>query len=387
MGRAPRDSTDENRGMSGIGTQTADVIVVGAGVTGTIISRRLAQAGLSVTLIERDRPGAEASSAAAGILIPEAGPDVPGPMLAFWRRGHALYPALIDALHRESGLPVEYRMTGRLVVALDSQEAAALEERASWQRAARIPVETVGAEALRRLEPALTDAAYAGLLFPDHALVDNTRLTQAMAGAAVQAGVRLVAGRAVTGLAADGDTVQGVQTVDGVLAAGTVINAAGSWAGLLDSRAWLPVAPAKGQMVAFQTWPPPLRHIIGSRYGVLAPRADGRVLAGSTVEEAGFDKRSTAGAVAGILAGAIAVVPALRNSVLEAPWAGLRPRCTVDGRPIIGPDPRWRGLYHATGHFKMGIISAPATAEAVAHHLLGTSCSLDLTPFAPSRLW
>src|SRR6266545_5207973 len=286
----------------------ADVVVVGAGIIGCAIARRLAQAGLAVTVIERDRPGAEASSAAAGILIPEAKPDVPPALLALWRRGLALYPDLIPALHDETGLPVEYRTTGRLVVALDEEEAFALPERAQQQRDAGLRVEVLDAVALRAAEPALTDAAQGALAFPDHALVDNARLTTAFAIAATRAGVRLLTGRSVSELLVEGGAVRGVRLGTDVIPAGAVVNAAGSWSGLLDGRAWLPVAPAKGQMIAFQTrpaWPPLLRHIVSSRHGSLVPRADGRVLHGATVEDVGYDKRNTAVGVARLLAGAL----------------------------------------------------------------------------------
>ena len=177
----------------------------------------------------------------------------------------------------------------------------------------------------------------------------------------------------------------GVELAGERLAADVVINAAGSWAGLLDARAWLPVSPAKGQMLAFETRPPPVQHIIGSRHGVLVPRADGRLLCGATVEDVGYDATVTAGAIEGLLRGAFAVLPALRNCRLESVWAGLRPRCTADELPIIGPDHRLRGLYHATGHFKMGIISAPITAQAIAAVVMGRESPLPLAPFAPGR--
>jgi len=365
----------------------ADVVVVGGGVIGCSIARRLAQIGMAVTLVERDRPGAEASSAAAGILIPEAKADVPAALLALWRRGLALYPALMAAILEETGMPVEYRRTGRLVVALDDAEDEALVPRAAEQRAVGIRSERLDAATLREAEPALTESARGALYFPEHALVDNARLATALGIAAARAGVRLLTGQAISELLVQGNAVQGVRAGGMEIAAPVVVNAAGSWAGLLDRRAWLPVAPAKGQMVAFQSMLPPLlRHIVSSRYGSTVPRADGRILHGATVEDVGYDKRVTAGAVAQLLTGALTLVPALAGCALEAPWAGLRPRCTLDGLPIIGADPRWRGLYHATGHFTMGIISAPATAEAMAHLIAGTPNELDLAPFAPARL-
>ncbi|MBI3973432.1 MAG: glycine oxidase ThiO [Chloroflexi bacterium] len=375
--------------MSDSSQNGTDVVVVGGGAVGCAIALWLARAGVAVTLIERDRPGAGASSAAAGILVPEAGPDVPPALLALWQRGQALFPDLIDYLHEDAGFPVEYRVAGRLVLALDETRFAELREHAALQQAAGIRVELLDGNAVREAEPAIAAKVTGAIYFPDHALLDNGRLSAALAAAAVRAGARVQASRAVAGLVLEDGTVRGVRLGGSagteVLACRTVVNAAGSWAGQLDPRAALPVAPVKGQMLSLLTWPPLLRHIVSAPGVSLIPRADGRLLCGATVEDAGYDTRVTAGAAAQFLGAALTLVPPLRDCPLESTWAGLRPRCTVDGLLIIGADPRWEGLYHATGHFKMGIISAPSTAEAIAHLIAGTSCDLDLTPFAPDR--
>ena len=363
---------------------TPDVIVVGGGIIGGSIAWELAGHGLRVTLVERDRPGAGASSAAAGILIPEADPARPPEIIDLYQRSLRLYGDFMARLLADTGLPVEYRATGRLVLTLDEAEAATLEQDRQTQRAAGIRAEVWDAAAVRSAEPALT-AATGALFFPDHALVDNARLTANVAMAAARRGVTILTGHPATGLHVRHGRVLGVELAGERLAADVVVNAAGSWAGLLDARAWLPVAPAKGQMLAFETRPPPVRRIIGSRHGVLVPRADGRLLCGATVEDVGYDATVTAGAIEGLLRGAFAVLPALRNCRLESLWAGLRPRCTADELPIIGPDHRLRGLYHATGHFKMGIISAPITAQAIAAVVMGRESPLPLDAFAPGR--
>jgi glycine oxidase len=367
-------------------SDSADVVVIGGGAVGCAAALWLARAGVAVTLVERDRPGAGASSAAAGILVPEAGPDVPPALLALWQRGQALFPDLLDQVRDAVGFPVEYRVTGRMLLVHEEARLAAFEEHAVLQRASGIRAEMLDGHAVREAEPALAPGVLGALHFPDHALVDNARLNTALAAAAVRTGVRLLAGRAVTGLELEAGAVRGVRLVGETLTTRVVVNAAGSWSGQLDPRAPLPVAPMKGQMLSLLAWPPPLRRIVSGAGVSLVPRADGRLLCGATVEDAGYDTRVTAGAAAQFLSGALALVPALRDCPLESTWAGLRPRCSADGLPIIGPDPRWAGLYHATAHFKMGIISAPSTGEALSHLIAGTPCSLDLGPFAPGRL-
>ena len=329
---------------------TADVVIVGGGIIGCSIAWELAAEGLEIVLVERDQPGAGASPAAAGILIPEASPDVSPAGTTLHRQGLQLYPDYLERLANCTGLPVEYRKAGRLVLALTEQELVALEKQQQVQAAAGITAEMWDPTAIREAEPAVIDAC-GGLYFPDHALVDNARLMTTVAMAAGRRGVKILSENPATGLGIERGRITGIQLAAERITANIVINAAGSWSGLVDQRAWLPVRPAKGQMIAFETRPPPIHHIVGSSYCSFTPRADGRLLCGAAGEAVGYDTKVTAGALWELLRGALTLIPTLRECPLDSMWAGLRPRCTVDSAPIIGPDPRFQGLYHATGHF------------------------------------
>jgi glycine oxidase len=362
---------------------TADVVLVGAGIIGCAIARRLASAGARVTVLERGDAGAEASSAAAGMLAPQAECDAPSPLVELGVASRALYPGVVAALREETGIDPAYLEGGIVSIARSDQEAAVLERRCTWQAAAGHRVEALTAAEVRKLAPMLDADVQAGLFFPDDHRIDNALLTEAYAQACVRLGVTLRTGSPVAGVRIEGGRVVGVEAMGGLVRAGAVVNAAGAWAAEIAPGP-IPVRPVRGQMVMLRCPAPSWPHAIYSHAVYLVPRRDGILLAGSTYEEAGFDKRVTGGAVAGILARAAALVPALADATLLRTWAGLRPG-TSDGLPILGADPETRGLYHATGHYRQGILLAPITAERMSTLILEGCTAPDMTPFAPAR--
>ena len=362
-----------------------DVLVVGGGVIGCAIARRLALRGARVTLLERDEPGAHASWAAAGMLSPLAEADEPGPFLDLLLDSRALFPALADELARETGIGIAYRTEGTLLVALTAADEATLDRRHGWQAAAALPVERLGAAEALRLEPALAAETRGALLFPGDHQVDNRLLARALAAAASAAGAELRVGTEVKRVIVEGGRAAGVATAGGGrLGAGAVVVAAGSWAGAIEGLPRpLPVFPVHGQLLALGAVPPPFRHVVHSPRVYLVPRAGGRVIAGATVERVGFEKAVTAGGMLSLLAPALEVVPALRDAPLVESWSGLRPG-SPDGLPILGPDPEVPGLFHATGHYRNGILLAPVTADLLAEAVLGAP-SPRLAPFSLAR--
>jgi glycine oxidase len=336
-----------------------------------------------VVLIEREQPGAEASSAAAGLLVPEAGPHVPAPLLAHWLASLQMYPTFVAALREETGIPFEYRTTGRLVVAPNEHDLAVLQRGHYLQRAAGVRSELWTAEQVRAAEPAVAPGIAGGLFFPDHGLVDNRRLMICLATAAAKRGVVIRTGRPVTGLLREGDRVCGVDICGEHLHGSAVVNAAGSWAGLVDAHLPLPVVPAKGQILALEVHPPLCQHILSMLEVSVVPRTDGRLIVGATVETAGYDKRVTAGSLQRLLTSAITICPALVDAPVSETWAGLRP-VVVDQLPCVGAGSA-DGLYVATGHFKMGILSAPATAEALVGLMVAGRSPLPIDAFSPLR--
>jgi glycine oxidase len=362
-----------------------DVIVVGGGVIGCAIAYYLTDTGAKVTIVERGEVGGEASGASAGVLAPLELTLDQGSLLDLCLASTPLHPPLADSLRQETGIDVEYLRSGILRVALTDEDADDLRTLVERQRP-RSVMEWVDAQALRRLEPRLA-AARGGVYSPHLHQVNAHRLTQALAQAAVARGAALRQGVAVTGFVTNGSRVSGVRTDHGRMTAGQVILAAGSWTAALGRRLGviLPVKPMRGQMLAFADFSSPLRHILlGEALGYLAPKANGFLFVGSTVEDVGFRKNTTAKGLAGLRRMAATLVPSLAYAEVASDWAGLRPG-SPDDLPILGPVPGWEGLSVASGHFRKGILLAPITGRLMAQWLVKGRTEMPLEPFTAGR--
>jgi glycine oxidase len=365
---------------------SSDVIVVGAGVMGCAVAMRLAQSGLTVTIIERGIPGAEASSAAAGILGPQWESDGPGPLLELGLRSRALYPAFAAELRELSGIDINHARSGLIELGLDDGDAEALAARRTWQTARGLRAELLSAKDVCALEPALGPAVRVGLRYADEGHVHARALARALSQAAAAVGVRFVQGRYVRRVLTTQGRATGVELDGETLSAGLVVLCAGSWSGLVDGGG-VPgpiVRPARGQMVAIETRPPLFRHVlVAHRKGYLVPRADGVALAGSTLEMVGFRKEVTVAGLHDILGLARAMVPGLGELPVVETWANFRP-LSPDGLPVIGTTPV-AGLLVATGHHRYGILLTPITAQVITDLATTGGTQVDLAPFAVTR--
>jgi len=362
-----------------------DVAVVGAGIQGSSVALRLAQAGLAVVVLERAVPGAEASGAAGGILSPGVEAVEPGPFHALCRASLARYPPFAREVEALSGMSVGFRALGTLEVALDETHAKVLAARAERLQQHHLPVEVLDEAAVRRLEPALSPGARGALFFPDEASLDPRLLARAVYVAAARAGATFVTGQ-VKRIVTEGGRAVGVDHDRGRIEAERVVLAAGSWSLLVEGNG-LPagaVRPVRGQVVILDTRPPLLSRVVFSGHGYVVPRADGRILCGSTMEEVGFEKAVTAGGLRHVLDIAIGIAPALERAPVVETWSNFRP-ASPDGEPILGAG-AVPGLFYATGHTRNGILLAPITADAISAAVLGRPAPVDLAPFSPSRL-
>ena len=361
-----------------------DVVVVGGGVMGCGIALRLRQAGARVTVLERAIPGAEASSAAGGILAPQEESEGPGPFLDLCLLGRSLYPEFAAELLALTGINVHYLPSGVMRLAFDEAGLARLEATAKWQRERGLRVELLSPSEVLALEPQLSPEVRGAARFVDDHQVDNRLLTRALTMAAAKVGATFRTGY-VRGVVEEKGRAVGVDLEGETLRADAVVIAAGSWSGLVQGSALDPrvVRPARGQMVQLQTRLPPFSHVLFSDQGYVIPRTDGRVIAGSTLEFSGFEKNVTAEGLHRILALAMRLCPVLASAPVQETWAGLRPY-TEDHLPILGAGPL-PGLFLATGHFRNGILLTPVTAKLLTEAVLGERPSVDLTPFRFER--
>ncbi len=362
----------------------ADVVVIGAGVQGCAVAWRLAQAKLDVLVLERSIPGAEASSAAGGILSPGVEALEPGPFYALGRASLARYPAFTAELEALTGVSLAHRGGGTLEVAFDDQHAQLLAGRAGKIQSAGLPVTVLDDAEVRRLEPGLSPAARGALWFEEEGSLDPRQLGRALAIAAARAGARFLTGQ-VRAIRHQGGRAVGVEHEGGFIDAAHVVLAAGSWSLQVAGHGLPPraVRPVRGQMAVLDTRPPLLSRVIFSGHGYVVPRPDGRVLCGSTMEEAGFEKAVTAGGLLHVLEVGVGIAPALAAAPVVETWSNFRP-ASPDGEPILGPG-ALPGLLYATGHTRNGILLCPITADAIAACVLGAPPPVDLAPFSPAR--
>jgi glycine oxidase len=361
-----------------------DVAIVGAGIVGCSLAWRLARGGASVVLLERGEVGTEASWAAGGQFVAAAAPATSQPLLDHWLAAQRLYPTFAAELREETGAQFELKIGGRLSLAQDEAQRAALQTSLAAQRAGGVAAEWWEPDRVHAAEPALPETLGA-LHFPDHGFVDNRAMVPAIAQAAALRGAVVRTWTPVARIVVEGGQAQGVETIAGErIAAGAVVNAAGAWAGQVGGARAVPVGPSKGQMAAIELRPMPLSRIVSFPGITLVPRADGRLLLAATKESVGFDRRSTLWAVEHLLANARRALPALGDATFLGAWTGLRPRAD-DEVPVVGPAADVERLLYATGHFSMGILSAPATAEALTSLILEGQASLPIEAFSPGR--
>lgn len=350
-----------------------DYIIVGSGVIGCSTALELASAGASVTLLERGQAGQESSWAGGGILYPLLPWDYAEAVNHLTQRSIALFPAWAEELQAASGIDPEYWRCGMLVLPSFSTAKAQ-----AWCDTHATPLEIAGA---RKIIPELA-ADEEALWLPGVAQARNPRLLKALRRRLELLGVQIHEHTEVTGWRSDGELVTGVQTNHGVLCAERYIVTSGAWSRqLLGEHALnLNIRPIRGQMLLFKTAPGVLRSIILKNGIYLIPRLDGHILAGSTLEDVGFDKTTTEEAKTMLYAQATGILPLLKQAPLVRHWAGLRPG-SPDNIPTIDRHPKLENLYISSGHFRYGVTMAPASAEIMANLILGRPQAMDIAPY------
>ena len=353
-------------------------IVVGGGLIGLLTARELVSRGVHVSVIEQGDVGRAASWAGGGILSPLHPWRYPQAVYDLVHASQQLYPSLCAELAEATGIDPEWTRSGLLVLGADIPVATA------WAAAHREHGQVIAGPRVVDLEPALAPSAAPAFWLPEVAQVRNPRLLQALSADLIRRGVAFITHTQVQGIDETGAGLT-ARADTGRWTAKTIVVTAGAWtARLCAPWGMLPITPVKGQMIQLATPPGTLRTIVleGARYVV--PRRDGLVLVGSTLEDAGFDARTTPIARAELVAFAQKLAPVLGASPVINQWAGLRP-AAPEGVPYIGAHPQVPGLYINAGHFRNGVVMAPASARLVVDQMLGVPPKINHTPFAINR--
>ena len=339
-------------------------------------------------LIERGRPGNEASWAAGGILAPQVEADHQDDFFQLACASRDLYPEFAESLKEETGVDVELDTTGTLCLGLTEKNEAELRRRYEWQQSEHLEVEWLTGDEARRLEPCVSAEVRCALRFPRDFQVENRRLISALLRANEELGIQLATGSSVNAIRIKHERVCGVETSNGFVEGPVVVLAAGAWASFIKlPDAKLPavsIEPVRGQMLCFEARPQIARHVLYSPRGYLVPRRDGRVLAGSTAEHVGFDKRVTDEGVDALKSMMIEIAPEIAALPMTDSWAGFRP-CAQDGLPVLGPGAEIEGFFYATGHYRNGILLAPITGNVIADAIVDGVVPESIQAFSPDR--
>ncbi len=369
-----------------------DVIVVGGGLIGASIACELAAQKLRVVILDRQQPGREASWAAAGMLSP--GPDSPEALrlVPLGRESLRLYPEFVASIEEASGLAVGLAQEGTFEIFDGPGSAERRGEFLAEYARLGIAAESVTIAAARSIEPALNPNAGAAAWLPGEATVDPRLLIDAVLAAAKKLGIEIFSGHAVDQVLAENGKCVGVRLDGQKFAAANVVIAAGSFCagiGELDSKLavevarYAPAYPVRGQMMALRSNVVRLKKVLRSARGYLVPRADGRIVAGSTLEHVGFTRGTTPDGLRSIFDAAVELAPELAGAEIVEQWSGLRPG-SPDHLPIIGPTDV-QGLWIATGHYRNGVLLAPVTAKLIRDWIVEGKTNFAAEDFSPMR--
>ena len=347
------------------------VVVIGAGIIGSAIAEELASRGARVTVLDMRSPGRGASQASAGLLAPYNEAHDNSVLLDLCTESLDLYDDFVRRVRDRTGLPIEYARDGTVEVAVTDDEAVRLRDLRRWLEARRVDADWLDPAGLRELEPAVTSDAAGALLVRSQGFVGASSLVKALVQSARLNGAEFESPLEALRVEPLGHGIE-VRSNERRLLADHVVVAAGSWSSRvrIAGHSALPVRPIRGQLVQL-TWSGgglPTRPVWGSRVYTV-PWAPETLLVGATVEDVGFDERSTVAGVHDLLEGVGELLPGSWQSAMVEVRVGLRP-ATDNGLPLIGPLPSDGRIVLATGHYRNGVLLAPLTAKRVADQIM-----------------
>lgn len=358
------------------------VIIVGAGAIGMMQARDLALKGVEVVLLEKNACGSEASWAGGGIVSPLYPWRYSQPVTALASWSQSFYPDLTLALKEESGIDPELTRHGLLMLQVDDRDEAL-----RWSEANERWMEPIDSEKIYSLEPGLKPGISDALWMEQVASIRNPRLLQALYASLDQNPlVTICEGAEVKSYIQKESKVEGITLSNGdEYRADAVIICSGAWSKAVAQNEAINVKPVKGQMLVFDAEPGLVNRVVLSNGKYVIPRRDGKVLAGSTLENAGFDKRTTEQARDELAHMAIGLFPALASCEIEKHWAGLRPG-SPKGVPYIGLMEGTDNLYINAGHYRNGLVLAPASVALLSAILCEEKMPVSPEPYMPKTL-
>ncbi|KON85523.1 glycine oxidase [Sporosarcina globispora] len=362
-----------------------DAVIVGGGINGSSIAFHLAKRGYKVAVLEKEKIAGKASGAAAGILGAQTELDEDGPLFRMACKSRSMYRSLIPELEDLSQVHIGYQNKGMYKVAADKDQELELRRLIESQRKAGEQAEWLPIDELINREPSVSSQLLGAMYIPNDGQVQAYELSLAFAKASRALGAEIYEYASVSELILKDEKVHGVATSQGEFLAESVIVASGAWSRevLEKSGLSLPIIPVKGECLSVIAEKPLVQGTIFSHGCYIVPKQSGRVVVGATVKANSFDEKVTLGGISSLMEKARNLIPDIANTEWERAWTGIRPQ-SADGQPFLGEHPVYKGLYIAAGHFRNGILLAPATGELMADILEGKT--VQANPFSLSRL-
>lgn len=350
----------------------SSILIIGGGVIGLSLARELYKKGFSkITILEKGNVGNEASFAAAGMLAPQAETNRADSFFQLCNESNKIYPTFAEELLDETGVDIELDQNGTLYIAFNETDINEIRERYKWQKNAGLEVEHLNARETHKLEPFISPDSLESLFFPNDWQVENRKLLRALQKYAELNGIEIIEQTEVKNLLIESQKIKGVETSENVKHfADVVILATGAWTSLIKGEELIlpEVKPIRGQMISFHTAKRLFTRVIYSPRGYIVPRKLGRIVAGATVENVGFQDQTTDIGIEIVRDNALEISPSLAGLPIDEKWSGLRP-FAANGLPILGEIPEARNLFIATGHYRNGILLAPITAKILAEKI------------------
>ncbi|PCI21493.1 MAG: glycine oxidase ThiO [Piscirickettsiaceae bacterium] len=358
-----------------------DFVIIGGGIIGLLTAKELQKTGASVAIIEKTSPGQQATWAAGGILSPMRPWHYTEAVNSISSLSQSVYQQLSDDLHQCTGIDPEWVLSGMLVLQ-DSETNQAIQ----WCKTHKSPYQLLPVKELKKQFPHLKPLEEPALFRPDVATIRPHRLIKALNIFLAQNGVIFYNDQAAQQLLTNNDQVNGIQLGDKKITASEYIVCGGAWSPqLFPANTPKPdISPVKGQMICFPpiNIPNPCMVMDGNRY--IIPRKDGRIVVGSTREKTGFNAHTTEQAFKELRDFAQQLYPELSSIEPDAHWAGLRPS-SPNSTPYICRVNSYSNLSINAGHYRNGIVTAPASAELMVSILLNKANKIDPTPYQIDR--
>jgi len=362
-----------------------DIVLIGAGVVGLTTALKLAERNVSVTLLDRQEVGREASWAGAGMLPPGNPVHATTPEARLRSYSHSLWPEFAEELVARTGIDIGYHICGAIEVC-NAEASDLLQKNYEHWKAEGLRAERFSSSELRQHVTGVDARFDSAIYLPDFGQVRNPHYLLALKSACFQRGVKILEHVDELDIRQSGDRITEVRVDGRSLQFDSICFTAGAWsASLLQPLGVsIPVKPVRGQIVQLQLPTQPFRCVIelGRRY--LVPRRDGLVLIGSTEEDAGFVKQTTTEGVAGLLEFAASLVPSLGSAEVVKTWAGLRP-WSPDELPLLGRVPGVSNAFIGAGHFRSGLQMSPATGMILADLMLEQTPAISLDGLQADR--